>query len=455
MEREVLLSEILDARDRRVQRQQELHALYTLPLVSFTMNIAGPVKNNALIRRAFQEGRERLEDSLRGAAIEIVRQECIDEPTGCEGLFVLRGDGQSIKALCTALENEDELGRLFDFDVIDPVHGKLDRTAFGFPERCCLICGKTGKACASRRVHSVSELQAKTGSILRRYFAKKDAQWLGGQAARALLSEVCTTPKPGLVDRADTGSHRDMDIFTFVDSTAALLPYFSRVAELGQETSGFPFSQAFDRLRSEGLRAERAMLKATGGVNTHKGAIYSAGLICGAAGRLWSDSGFPSSMEAILDESARLAASNAQQTPDHLCSETATAGEKAYLRHGLRGVRGEAADGFPSVRNIAFPALHRALAGGKTLEEAGIYALLCLISNVDDTNLVARGGIEGQRWAARRASELLAHGCCDDRASLEQFNKEMIKRNLSPGGCADLLAITYLLHFLCKADAEV
>lgn len=455
MEREVFLSEILDARDRRVQRQQELLALYMLPLVSFTMNIAGPIKNSPLIRRAFQEGCERLEDALRGAMIDIVRQECIDEPTGCEGLLVLRGGGQSIKALCIALENEDALGRLFDFDVIDPVLGKLDRTALGFQERCCLICGRAGKACASRRIHSSSELQAKTGDILRRFFARKDAQWLGGQAARALLSEVCTTPKPGLVDRADSGSHRDMDIFTFVDSTAALLPYFSRAAELGQETAGLPFSEAFDRLRTEGLRAERAMLKATGGVNTHKGAIYSIGLICGAAGRLWSDGGFPNSIEAILDESARLAASKMRQPPDHLCGETATAGEKAYLHYGLRGVRGEAADGFPSVRNIALPALRRALAGGKTLEEAGIFALLSLISNVGDTNLAARGGIEGQRWAARRASELLAHECCFDRALLERFNEEMIERNLSPGGCADLLAITYLLHFLCKADAEV
>lgn len=449
MEREVSLMDILDARERRAQRQRELLDQYALPLVSFTLNIAGPVKNGPLIRRAFREGAERLEDALRGENIAIAAQERIDAPTGCEGFFVLHGDGERIKRLCIALEDEDALGRFFDLDVIDPTHGKWDRTALGFSERGCLICGKAGKDCASRRLHSAAELQEKTSAILRSHFAEKDAQWLACQAARALMTEVCTTPKPGLVDRANNGSHRDMDIFTFLDSTAALLPYFLRAARLGQETAALAPEEAFARLRAEGLRAERAMFAATQDVNTHKGAIYSMGLVCGAAGRLWTDAGYPHDANAILDECARLAAPSAQRALDALCETTAaTAGETAYLRCGLRGVRGEAADGFPAVRNIALPALRAALSGGKTLEQAGAYVLLRLIAGVSDTNLIARGGLDGQQWAALRAARLLAHEQGFDCDALARFDAEMIGKNLSPGGCADLLALSYLLHFL-------
>lgn len=83
-----------------------------------------------------------------------------------------------------------------------------------------MICGKKGRDCASRRVHSVAELQERTGQILRGYFAKKDARRAAGEAVGALLTEVCTMPKPGLVDRTNSGSHRDMDIFTFIDAAA-------------------------------------------------------------------------------------------------------------------------------------------------------------------------------------------------------------------------------------------
>ena len=444
MEREVSLMEVLDARERRAQRQQELLTQYALPLVSFTLNIAGPMKNAPLVRRAFREGTERLEDALRGESIAITAQESIDAPTGCEGFFVLRGGGELIKRLCIALEDEDGLGRLFDLDVIDPAHGKWDRTALGFSERGCLICGKAGKDCASRRLHSVAELQKKTTAILRSYFSKKDAQRLAGQAAHALLTEVCTTPKPGLVDRANNGSHWDMDIFTFLDSTTALLPYFIHAVEIGQETATLAPEETFARLRTEGLRAERAMFTATQGVNTHKGAVYSMGLVCGAAGRLWTEEGFPKSAETILDACADLAAPSTQRTLDDLCSSTAsTAGEAAYLHCGLRGVRGEAADGFPSVRNIALPAIEAALFDGRTFEQAGAYALLHLIAQVGDTNLIARGGMEGQRWAAQYAEKLLEQGKGFDNAALERFDAEMIKKNLSPGGCADLLAIAF------------
>ena len=452
MEREVTLLEMLDAREARVFRQTTLMERYALPVISFSLNIAGPVKNSPLIRRAFREGMSRLSDALHAARVNTVYQEEIDQVTGCEAILVVQNDALNIKQLCVELEDEDTLGRLFDMDVLDPDGSKLDRESFGHPPRPCLVCGKAGKGCASRRLHSVEELQRATRKILRDFFAQKDGDAIAGQAVRALLYEVCTTPKPGLVDRANNGSHRDMDVFTFVDSTAALLPYFRNAVSIGQETAERPPNETFLRLRRAGLEAERAMFAATGGINTHKGAIFSLGTVCAAAGRLWAPELSWSSPEAILNECA--AVSKEAVEADFAALQTGAAqtkGQQFFLEHGLRGIRGELADGLPAVQTIGLPALENALKAGASLEEAGSAVLIRLIAEVSDTNLITRGGMEGRQWAARSAAGLAE--TVPSQQALKALDREFIRRNLSPGGCADLLAITYFLHF-CSDKAH-
>ncbi len=446
MDREVTLSEVLEAREARVYRQQALLAEFGLPVVSFNMNIAGPVKNGPLVRRAFREGLDRLADALGAARVPVEHREAVDAVTGCEALLAVRGDPEAVKPLCVELEDEDALGRLFDLDVLSPAGDKLDREALGYPPRPCLICGKPGKGCSSRRVHPASELQAATARIFRDHFAGRDRDCIAAQAARALLYEVCAAPKPGLVDRTNNGSHRDMDLFTFVDSTAALLPYFRSAVTIGQETAGLPPEETFRRLRRAGLAAERAMFAATGGVNTHKGAIFSLGTVCAAAGRLWMPETPWAKAEAVLAECAAMCREAVEA--DFAALRTGggtTVGARLYLAHGLRGIRGELAEGLPGVRDVGLPALRAALAAGATLEQAGTAALVGLMARVTDTNLLSRGGPEGQRWAAETAAGL--EGPVPDRAALEAFDRAMTERNLSPGGCADLLAITFFLHF--------
>ena len=131
MEHAVTLMEMLGAREARAMRQQQLLEEYQLPVISFCLNIAGPVKNSPVLRRAFREGLERLECALLAGRLDIVHREEVDEPTGCEALWVVRGDGRAVKELCVELEDRDALGRLFDLDVLDPVSGKWDRTQLG------------------------------------------------------------------------------------------------------------------------------------------------------------------------------------------------------------------------------------------------------------------------------------------------------------------------------------
>lgn len=454
MEREVTLMEMLQAREVRVQRQQDLLKQYGQSIISFCMNIPGPVKQSPLICRGFREGLERLDAILVAAGIPVTLRKEIDVPTGYEALWVVDAPGSRVKRLCIELEEEDALGRLFDVDVLDPMRGKWDRECLGQPPRACMVCGKVGKECASRRLHTLEELRQATDGILNAFFARKDRKALSAAAARALLYEVCTTPKPGLVDRANNGSHQDMSIFTFLDSTVALLPYFEWAVELGQQTAQLPPEETFWRLRRAGVRGEREMFQATDGVNTHKGVIFSLGTVCAAAGRLWNATRPAWNARLILQECSAMSAQAVERDFSAMgqAGET-TVGRRLYLKEGVRGIRGEVADGLPAVRDIGLPTLEHALENGSTIEDAGATALAALIAQVTDTNLISRGGESGLTWAAEQARAITANGRIPSRVELEELDRAFIERNLSPGGCADLLAISYFLLFVTDLSA--
>ena len=223
IEQEITLSQILTAREERVAIQNALLGEYKAPVISFTMNIAGPVKVTALSHRAFLWGMEQLRLGFVQNRLPVKKEFSRQLPTGDEGYFAVDAPAERIKALCVEIEEGDRyLGRLFDMDVIGTDGRKLERDA----ERPCIVCGKPGRDCASRRLHSVAELQRATASDFRNGFLFLDRDRIAGLATRALLEEVAVTPKPGLVDRANNGSHKDMDFFSFQASAAALSAYF-------------------------------------------------------------------------------------------------------------------------------------------------------------------------------------------------------------------------------------
>ena len=447
MEREVTLMEMLEAREERVRRQDALRKQHGTPVVSFTLNIAGPVKDSPLIRRAFRWGQEQLEAGLTAAKLPVLERAERLAPTGCEALYAVDGTAREVKNVCVSIEDGSPLGRLFDMDVLDAGGRKLDREEVGGGPRNCIVCGATGKGCASRRVHSVEELQGATRRIMEEHFAAADREAVSALVTRALLDEVCTTPKPGLVDRANNGSHKDMDIFTFTASAAALAPYWGRCFQIGHETAGLSPEGTFAALKRAGQAAERTMFGATGGVNTHKGAIFTLGTICGAVGRLWRAEAPCRDPEVILSECASMVSAAVEKELAALSPDNArTAGERAYLERGLTGVRGEAAQGFPGVRDCALPALKEALNADRNRNDAGAIALLRLISRGTDTNMVARGGPERAKKAAEDCAQLLRRCPLPEMEDIARLDQEFMRENLSPGGCADLLAAAFFLY---------
>jgi triphosphoribosyl-dephospho-CoA synthase len=263
-----------------------------------------------------------------------------------------------------------------------------------------------------------------------------DAVAIGRLASACLKLEVATYPKPGLVSHVDAGAHEDMDAPLMYRSAASLTPYFIELARAGADGARMA------ELRSIGIAAERAMMAATGGVNAHRGAIFGMGLLSAAAG-----------FRDAFDVAGTLGAIIAQEWGDEILrGPGAVDSHGAFvLRHfKAGGARKEAASGFPSIYACALPALIE----GESLrprdpEAARVHALMRLIATVDDTNLLYRGGADALDFARNQASSFMERGGVgvpDWRTNAIVMHRAFVARRLSPGGCADLLAMTLFVR---------
>ncbi len=268
-------------------------------------------------------------------------------------------------------------------------------------------------------------------------------------ATQALLRELALTPKPGLVDHANSGAHDDMNLATFHASVAAIAPWFARFFQKGIDGAEVAAPTLLRHIRMDGIACERAMLHATGGINTHKGGVFSMGLLCAAAGRL-SANGQPLGSARLCAEVASLC-DGLVQAELHTPTQAQTAGERLYWRFGLTGARGEAQSGFAIARAHGLRPYLQARARGWSEERALLEALLHLMAHNPDTNLVARGGLAGLALVQTEARRLLACGEVSTPTRKQQlcaFDQLLIHQHLSPGGSADLLAVTCFLASL-------
>jgi triphosphoribosyl-dephospho-CoA synthase len=276
------------------------------------------------------------------------------------------------------------------------------------------------------------------------------SELIADRAVLALLHELAAWPKPGLVSHVDSGSHTDMDAAIMQSSAEALHPFFAELAMAGRSGA------EMGRLRTIGLRAEAAMLAATGGVNTHRGAIFGLGLLCAAAGAVAeiSSEGAAVARVGLGQVVVRRWARDIQRGPIPLFSH----GAAALRRYGAGGARAEAAGGFRSVYEVGWPALRQ----GRSLQPDDpnappVQACFALIAAVHDTNLLHRGGADGMRYAGEAAASFLLEGgvgAPDWRARAAGVHAGFVARRLSPGGCADLLAMTLFVDALERDGAS-
>jgi len=249
-------------------------------------------------------------------------------------------------------------------------------------------------------------------------------------AYKALIKEVELTPKPGLVDKNNNGAHKDMSIDTFYESANTIKPFIEKFVKCGS---------CFDSLRAVGLECEKAMFKATKGVNTHKGMIFSLAVICGALGSTRSVC-----LETLQDE-IRYTCKDLVQNDLQKSLEVKTHGERFYVQTKSTGIRGEAQEGYPTIFKKALP-FYKQKEKEYGEEIALKLTLLLLMSITEDSNVYARGGLVGLNFVQSEAKKLLhVKDMTLLESNLQKFDQIMIDKNLSAGGSADLLGLTWFL----------
>ena len=279
---------------------------------------------------------------------------------------------------------------------------------------------------------------------------------IGALASISVIEEAIITPKPGLVDSCGAGAHMDMDLALLTRGAYALEPYWKAQALDGVTHGEFgSYDELLRKLRARGVEMESAMFDATGGVNTHKGVVFLLSLLLGAAGiclrekdrspaeicKRASEIVYP----AMADELERIKIKGT----DKKNGRTLSNGGKIFLRHGVRGIRKEAMDGFPSIVHSSLPAYENAVAGGAKKNDAALAALLALMDTCEDTNIIHRAGFDFWRGEYKtKISE--AKKNFDPLEPLNykvllDLDKFLVGRRASPGGAADLLICTLFL----------
>lgn len=429
------LEQVLNARERRagIQNRMLSGAGQGQCLVCLTMNIAGEVKRTPMTRMLFDHGMSELES----LGYRVIEKHVIDEVTGSEAFWLVDEEGTCVKQQLQDVEDSFPAARLFDFDVLTPDGSKLSR----WISRRCLICDAPAAECARSRRHGLDAIKSATDELLRSFCADE----LADAAYKSLLDELYTTPKPGLVDLMSNGAHKDMDVPLFEKSASSLIPYFRDTALLGMEHCDMA------KLRARGIEAERGMFKATGGVNTHKGAIYSLGLLVAGMGACLADHD-QCSVGTCIEHAAALAREDAEAQLRLSKEDPDTNGGMVYCRYGVKGATGEAAAGFPDAVYCCSRLAHYRAAG---CENPEALAFCDSMAKLDDTNLLHRGGPEGLAFARDAAARIAALPVDRRIEALKELDPEMIARNLSPGGSADMLAIAFLLERWQKMSQDL
>ena len=403
---QINLEQMLAARDRRAEIQNKLlaNAEPGACLVCLTLNIAGDVKRTPMTRMLFDRGLS----EFGKPGLDVQEYIETDEPTGTEAFWLLDEDAEDVKRRLESIEEDKTIAasRLFDFDVLT-YDGfgpqKLSRTK----SRKCLICDKPAAECSRSRAHGLDAVKAETDRLLKEFCSDT----LAKAAYDSLIAELETTPKPGLVDLNNNGSHTDMDADTFIISANTLLPYFKDAALLGMNGC------SMKELRARGIRADKEMFEATGGINTHQGMIYSMGLLLAGMGRSLTIGG------DCIDNASSLAKEDAKQN---------------------FGATSHAISGFPDAVYCAERlALH---SESNDINNAAVFAIIDSMARLEDTNLIRRGGRDGLNFAKKKAAETATLPKNNRMEAIYRFDEEMIERNLSPGGSADMLALAFLIN---------
>lgn len=449
----IRLQDILEAKELRSRTRERMQKAHPGVCLCLSLNLPGQEKSSGRAQALFHHAVARILEDVPVAAMT-----SLATAAGPYAVFSAAGRAEDIKRLTARLEESSEYGRLLDIDVYDP-----DGNPVALPEReqgrNCFLCRRPAAVCMREKRHAERDIHSAVKAMFNDFYAQRSrrispaAERYAALGLEALLYEAAAHPSPGLVDPLHSGSHRDMDFFTFQSSSAAIAHALARCAEAGLGHAGEP-ADLLPVLRRIGCEAEKNMLRATRGVNTQKGALFSLGLTLGATGLLLRREERVTPGQAA-DMLRRMTAGIVGRELADI-ERPGTAGERAYKRYGLAGIRGELEQGLPSVLKSGLPTLEAALARGESTNRALIRALVALMAVVDDTTILHRGnGVAALHTVRHKARALQESGALDRgdwQEAVWSLDAELVSANISPGGSADLLAVTWFFHRISTAS---
>lgn len=419
--------------------------------LSFSLNIPGYPKSNSTVKNFFELCLTDLKRYLKSHLIELLLKETIEICDAAGDIFLAPIDGGNlsiveIKQICEDFEENHPLGRFLDVDLNDD----QGNTISSGKSKLCFFC-KVQPAIECRRsnAHDPELLRSFMFSEMAEYCRlRKESQIakkLSSLALTAILYELSLTPKPGLVDKLSSGSHSDMDYQTFINSSAAISVWFEELVRAGLGFREDDLTKALPIIRNIGLQMETAMYEETGNINTQKGIIFLMGLSLFAVGKLFQEGALfdASRFRGIVrdickDLVPRELGGNYGRQGSH--------GEMVFQKHGFSGARGEAESGFETVFEIGLPKL----AGLVELNDRSMIDCFLAIASVNqDTNILYRCGPESLASFQNLCKIALDNFTSANYGAIMEFCRA---KNISPGGTADLLAVTIFLRLVMNFE---
>jgi holo-ACP synthase/triphosphoribosyl-dephospho-CoA synthase len=440
------LNSILEAREQRGIFKKFLAGKGRASL-SFSLNIPGYPKSNSIAKSFFGLCLTDLKYHLKSHLIEIFSEEAIEICDAAGDFFLAPFTGgilslQEIKQICEDFEERHPLGRFLDVDLND----ELGNTVSSGKSKLCFFCkDQPAIECRRSNAHDPELLRSYMFSDMAEYCRiRKESQIvkrLSTFALSAILNEISLTPKPGLVDKFSNGSHSDMDYQTFINSSAAISGWFEELVRAGLHFQQDDLTKALPVIRNIGLQMEAAMYEATGHINTQKGIIFLMGLSLFATGKLYRDGDLFDSDRfrgIVRDICKDLVRKELKINPGIKGSH----GEVVFQKFGFSGARGEAESGFETVFEKGLPML----AGMKILNDQSLIScFLAIASTNSDTNILYRCGPEVLTSFQHLCKNALDNFTDANYAAIGEFCR---RENISPGGSADLLAVSIFLWLL-------
>ncbi|WP_459477493.1 triphosphoribosyl-dephospho-CoA synthase CitG [Clostridium saccharoperbutylacetonicum] len=277
------------------------------------------------------------------------------------------------------------------------------------------------------------------------YEINEVAMRISGLAIQAMIYEVSCYPSPGLVSPVSCGAHKDMNFFTFIDSASALNQYFTLFVQEGFSEKSC--KEIFNSIRKIGIKAEKDMFLKTKGINTHKGMLFQMGITCAAIGKAIYEKKSFEQIQGIIKE---MTAGIVKEELETLKKSDANShGEKLFLKYKTDGVRGEVERGIPTVFEFSLNFYKENF--GLSINDRLVHTLIGIMQICNDSTIIYRHSVEVLEEVKESAREIIAMGGMKTAEGREKINNlctEFIKRNISPGGSADLLGITVFLSLV-------